>query len=165
MLDQIEFNLRQTVFRICTLNLYSAISWKLNQYLPHPISLLSPVSPKSGGPFMFWFVAKIWSWDRFFLFNSKSRRPLSKHILYYSFIHIYKYKHNNGVNGKGYLFLARRLPYTILKNVLLKVEIISCCKKQSPVSAARHSKYLLLTYLKKINHKADIFSDFSLTFK
>lgn len=52
--------------------------------------------------------------------------------MYYSLIHIYKHKHNYGVNGKGYSFLARGLPYTILKNVLLKVEIISCCKKQFP---------------------------------
>lgn len=124
MLGQIGFNFRQAVFRICTFE-----NW-VNFFPPHlPTHPLPP--PK--------IVEDLLCFDLLIEFDHETSflyliQKVVGHAvnMYYSLIHIYKHKHNYGVNGKGYSFLARGLPYTILKNVLLKVEIISCSKKQFP---------------------------------
>lgn len=68
------------------------------------------------------------------------------------------------MNRKGYLFLARGLPYTILKDVLVKVEIISYCNKQSP-NLSCFTQQMFIVHLLKNNYKADSFSGFLVTCK
>lgn len=130
MLAQQVLNCRQAVFRICTISHYSLL------YLEKWVNLFLPLSPTT--PFQKKQVEEeilgfelLMKFGHVLNFVYLLQKVLGHTVnTYYSSIHTHTH------NGKSYPLLARWLPYTILKNVLVNVDIISCCnkKKKKPKS-------------------------------